>query len=401
MKQIVDVNHIFRLYGDFYRKKYCSTIALNQIRALKDIQKCRTSELGAHKEICDSCGHIRISYNSCRNRHCPKCQSLPAEKWIQERSNEIVSTHYFHVVFTVPIELNPLILRNQNICYKILYKASWETLSQLSENKKYLKAKLGAIGILHTWGQALTYHPHIHFLITGGGLSEDRERWISSKKNFLFPVKVMSQLFKKIFMKYLIENYLNGKIVEKDSRKNFIQLIREIKYKKWVVFCKPPIRDSKKVIEYFGRYTHRVAISNSRILKLENERVFFKWKDYRDGNKKKIMSLEVFEFIRRFLLHILPKKFVKIRYYGLYANRNRKSTINFIHSLFGDEIKEKTKMPSNWKELILLLKGIDITVCPVCSKGRMNICKILLPIKNNSPPKINFVFLKNLRSFVN
>jgi hypothetical protein len=320
----------------------------NQLKALRDIQQCRTSELGGHKEVCDTCAGIRISYNSCRNRHCPKCQSLPAEKWILERSAEILPIDHFHVVFTIPPALNTLIINNphnQQVVYNILFKAASQTLLLLSRDKK-----------------------------------------------FIFPVAVVSKLFKGIFLSDLRDSHLNGELRLKDTDgdaytytdadKNFQELIRSVNYKKWVVYCKPPIKNSSKVIEYFGRYTHRVAISNRRIIKVEDGRVYFKWKDYKDGNKIKIMSLEAVEFIRRFLLHILPPRFVKIRYYGLYGNRNRKETIQRCQALLGVGIatsssetesqSDSQSLNKKWWEIILERKGIDITLCPFCKVGHMH-----------------------------
>ena len=413
----VEVNDIIRKYGDLYKKTSSSLmwpIWPHQLKALRDIQQCRTSELGGHKEVCDTCGGIRISYNSCRNRHCPKCQSLPAEKWILERSDEILPIGHFHVVFTIPDKLNTLIMNNphhQQVVYNILFKAASQTLLLLSRDKKFLGAKIGIIGILHTWGQNLMFHPHIHFLVTGGGLTTSKndknrdggdqcdkcDQWVwarrtkKRKQKFLFPKDVVSKLFKGIFLSYLRDSHLNGKLKLKDpygdgdADKNFQELILSLNYKKWVVYCKPPMKNSSKVIEYFGRYTHRVAISNRRIIKLEDGRVFFRWKDYKDGNKIKIMSLEAVEFIRRFLLHILPPRFVKIRYYGLYGNRNRKKTIQRCQRLLGvgtagiisipeTESQSNTSNSQNkkWWEIIFERKGIDITLCPFCKVGHMH-----------------------------
>lgn len=442
MKVEFEVNDIFRKYGDLYKKTSSSMrwpIWPNQLKALRDIQQCRTSELGGHKEVCDTCAGIRISYNSCRNRHCPKCQSLPAEKWILERSAEILPIDHFHVVFTIPPALNTLIinnLHNQQVVYNILFKAASQTLLLLSRDKKFFgaKVKIGIIGILHTWGQNLMSHPHIHFLVTGGGLATskkgrdrddndkdgDREdgdqfdrcdqwvwarRTIKRRKKFLFPVAVVSKLFKGIFLSDLRDSHLNGELklkgadgdgnadADADADKNFQELIRSVNYKKWVVYCKPPIKNSSKVIEYFGRYTHRVAISNRRIIKVEDGRVFFKWKDYKDGNKIKIMSLEAVEFIRRFLLHILPPRFVKIRYYGLYGNRNRKETIQRCQSLLGVEITTSSSetesrlntlnsQDKKWWEIILERKGIDITLCPFCKVGHMHYQESLCSVDN-------------------
>jgi hypothetical protein len=422
----VEVNDIFRKYGDLYKKTSRSLMRplwSHQLKALRDIQQCRTSELGGHKEVCDTCGGIRISYNSCRNRHCPKCQSLPAERWILDRSAEILPIGHFHVVFTIPRALNTLIINspdNQQVIYNILFKAASQTLLLLSRDKKFLGAKIGIIGILHTWGQNLMFHPHIHFLVTGGGLATSKQdkdkddgdkcdqwvwarRTIKSKKKFLFPVDVVSKLFKGIFLSDLRDSHRNGELKLKgtdgdgdgDTDKNFQELIRSANYKKWMVYCKPPMRNSSKVIEYFGRYTHRVAISNRRIIKLEDGRVFFQWKDYKDGNKIKIMSLEAVEFIRRFLLHILPPRFVKIRYYGLYGNRNRKETIQCCQALLGVGItasSSETESQSNtsdsqsqnkkWWEIILERKGIDITLCPFCKVGHMHYQESLCCVDN-------------------
>jgi hypothetical protein len=421
----VEVNDIFRKYGDLYKKTSRSLmwpIWPNQLKALRDIQQCRTAELGGHKEVCDTCGGIRISYNSCRNRHCPKCQSLPAEKWILDRSDEILPIGHFHVVFTIPRAFNTLIINNphhQQVVYNILFKAASQTLLLLSRDKKFLGAKIGIIGILHTWGQNLMSHPHIHFLVTGGGLATSKkdkdkddgdqcDRWVwairtkKRKKEFLFPKGVVSKLFKGIFLSDLRNSHLNGELKLKDADedgdtdadKNFQELIRSVNYKKWVVYCKPPIKNSSKVIEYFGRYTHRVAISNRRIIKVEDGRVFFKWKDYKDGNKIKIMSLEAVEFIRRFLLHILPPRFVKIRYYGLYGNRNRKETIQRCQALLGvgitaNSFPSETELQSDsqsqnkkWWEIILERKGIDITLCPFCKVGHMHYQESLCCVDN-------------------
>jgi hypothetical protein len=418
-----EVNDIFRKYGDLYNKT-CSSlnwpIWSHQLKALRDIQQCRTSELGGHKEVCDTCGGIRMSYNSCRNRHCPKCQSLPAEKWILERSDEILPIGHFHVVFTIPDKLNTLIMNNphnQQVVYNILFKAASQTLLLLSRDKKFLGAKIGIIGILHTWGQNLMFHPHIHFLVTGGGLTTSKkdknrdrddgdqcDQWVwarrtkKRKQKFLFPKDVVSKLFKGIFLSDLQDSHLDGKLKLKgsdgdgDADKNFQELILSLNYKKWVVYFKPPMKNSSssKVIEYFGRYTHRVAISNRRIIKIEDGRVFFKWKDYKDGNKIKIMSLEAVEFIRRFLLHILPPRFVKIRYYGLYGNRNRKETIQRCQALLGVGItasSSETESQSDsqnkkWWEIILERKGIDITLCPFCKVGHMHYEESLCCVDN-------------------
>jgi hypothetical protein len=376
----IEVNDIFRLYGNRFLEKYGSQTVPGQTKAIRNITNCRTAALGGHVDTCNTCGGIRISYNSCRDRHCPKCQSLPAGKWVLERSEETLPVHYFHLVFTVPNELNPLIYQTRQISYDILFKAASETLIELARDKKHLGAKIGIMGILHTWGQNILYHPHLHFLVTGGGLSPDGTRWISSPKNFLFPVKVMSRLFRGKFLALLEENGL-----EIDSG-----IKQKLRKKEWVVYCKPPINDSRNVIRYFGHYTHRVAISNSRIVKLEKDRVYFSWKDYRKNSRVKAMNLDALEFMRRFLLHLLPHDFVKIRYYGLYGNRDRKKIIAHCQSLLGSSIKPvREKIKRTWQQLLLELKGFDVSLCPFCGKGRMQRREILFPLHNASPPGLH------------
>jgi len=389
----LEVSDIFHSFGDAYREKYGSFMQANQYSAMRSIELCRTETLGGHKDKCDQCGEIRISYNSCRNRNCPKCQSLPAERWIIDRMADILPTHYFHVVFTVPAELNDVLYSNQRKGYKLFFKLASESLLELSQLKKYVGAKIGVIGIMHTWGQKLNFHPHIHFLVTGGGLSENGDRWISSRKKFFIPKKVISKRFKVKFLKYLEDEFPKSNFRVEESLKSengLSEFIQKLSRKKWVVYCKPPVSNPENVIKYFGRYTHRVAISNRRLKKIEGGRVYFNWKDYSDESKTKTMSLDAIEFIRKFLLHVLPHKFVKIRYYGLYGNRNRKSNIKLCKSLLQAEgTKQNIAIPMNkksWSELLFDLKGVDINRCPFCHKGRMQFKETIFPNHNTSPP---------------
>jgi hypothetical protein len=392
----IEVGDIFRQYGDAFKNKYGSVMIREQLRAMKAIQICRTAELGGHIEECEECGAIRISYNSCRNRHCPKCQSIPTERWLSKREADLLPIDYFHIVFTIPDDLYLLIYSNQRAGFGIFFRAVSETLLELTKDKKYLGAIVGIITILHTWGQNLMYHSHIHCLATGGGLSVKNE-WKSFRNNYFLPVKVMSRLFRGKLLDYFRKEYNKGTLKFSDGIKdlsmpaNFEKFIRNLRNKEWVVYCKPPLKNPETVLEYFGRYTHRVAISNYRIIKLENDKVYFKWKDYKDNNKTKIMALEATEFIRRFLLHILPRKFVKIRYYGLYGNRNRKDKIKFLCELLNKEkivsdaqcVEEK-----NWQEIYYELTGINIDICPVCKKGHMKMKEKLLPACALSPPNM-------------
>jgi ribosomal protein L32 len=327
------------------------------------IETCRTAVLGGHVDECEECGHVKISYNSCRNRHCPKCQFLKKEKWIEARGKELLPIEYFHVVFTLPVELNPLALRNSEPIYTILFKAASETLTDLAD--KRLGVKIGFIAVLHTWGQNLMDHPHLHCIVSGGGLSHGE--WISSKRRFLFPVKVLSRLFKGKFLFFLRKAYEAGEL--HGLGEDFTAFLSGLYAKDWVVDCRPPFNGPETVLGYLGRYTHRVAITNHRILGMEDGKVSFSWKDYADGSRQKVMTLDAFEFIRRFMLHVLPDGFVKIRHYGLLSNRNRKACLEICRTLL--EVKEPDPAPSEtWQESLLRITGVDVTRCPLC-QGQM------------------------------
>jgi hypothetical protein len=346
---------------------------------------------------CKSCGYIRISYNSCRNRHCPKCQNLAKEEWLIRRKQELLEVAYFHVVFTIPDLLNPLVLVNQKFIYGILFKAAAETLFTLCRDPKHLGANIGLIAILHTWGQNLSEHPHLHCVVPGGGLSEDGSKWVypkKSKKNkkFFIHVNIISDLFKKKFLFYLKRSYQNGtlkfegrikSIAEKEDFKN---LIDQLYTKKWVTYCKRPFGGPEHVIEYLGRYTHRVAISNNRIHRIENDRVFFTWKDYRDGDKVKETSLDSFEFIRRFLLHILPQEFFKIRYYGILSSRHKKTRLKKCQQILGSIINQQDSEKIDWRQLIKKLTGIDPAVCPNCKSGLLCRIETQIPTQISAAP---------------
>ncbi len=315
----------------------------NHLRAMRAIEQCRTSALGGHKDKCDTCGHLEISYNSCRNRHCPKCQFLRKEKWIQTRAEDLLPIEYFHVVFTMPAELNPLVLRNQKVMYDLLFRSVSETLIQLGQDR--LGAHIGFISILHTWGQNLMEHPHIHCVVTGGGLSPDKGRWISCREKFFIAVRVMSALFRGKFLNFLKKSYhadeliFPGVVAHLREPHSFETFRKRFYHKKWVVYCKPPFGGPEGVLKYLARYTHRIAISNERIIKLQDGRVSFFWRDYADGEKKKVMTLEAIEFIRRFLLHVLPNRYVRIRHFGLLANRSRKDNITLCRELLGTSVR--------------------------------------------------------------
>ncbi len=391
----VEVGDIFRQYGEPYRAR--RNLPLYILKAMGAIENCRTAALGGHVDECDSCGHRRISYNSCRNRHCPKCQSLAKERWLEARKDELLPVSYFHGVLTIPSELNALSLINQKEIYDILFKSGTETLRELGGDPKHLGAEIGIIAILHTWGQNLMDHPHLHCIVPWGGLSQEGTEWLfprksTKKKSFFVHVNVISDLFKKKFLYYFKRLYLTGKlkfvgkVTYLGNDCEFMKLCDELYKKKWITYIKRPFGGPEKVLEYLGRYTHRVAISNNRILKLEDGKVTFCYRDYQDGHKTKEMELDVFEFIRRFLLHVLPCKYFKIRYYGLFSNRNRKKKIEISRKLLGARSeKESTSKSENWEELLLRLTGVDPRVCPCCSKGVMVRKDELSPVINPPP----------------
>ncbi len=385
----VELADIFRQHGPAYRRSH--SMPLNHLRVMRAVEVCRTATLGGHKDKCDSCGHIEISYNSCRNRHCPKCQTLQKEKWIEARNEDLLPIQYFHVVFTIPSELNPLVIMNQKALYNLMFRSASETLIELSNNPRHLGARIGFMGVLHTWGQNLMDHPHIHCVVTGGGLSMEGKRWVSCRKRFFIPVRVMSALFRGKFLSYLksafeIEDLIfPGGIGHLGDPHVFERFRRQLYHKKWVVYCKPPFDGAERVLQYLGRYTHRIAISNNRILTAEDGTVTFRWRDYSDGDKQKTMTLKVDEFIRRYLLHVLPNRYVRIRHFGLLANRSRKDNITLCRELLGT-CMSITKKKETWQEQLLRICGIDVTTCPVCQKGRMFRIDELPPSRCNSPP---------------
>lgn len=381
------LQNIMELHGEAYTKS--RKLPSNILKALYSIKDCRTAALGGHVYECDECGETRISYNSCRNRHCPRCQAYAKEMWIYERSKSLLPTHYFHIVFTIPEQLNSLTLFNQKEMYSILFTAVSETLLELAKDKKYLNANIGFTTILHTWGQNLMYHPHIHCIVPGGGLSLDNSKWIKSKKKFFIPVKVLSRKFRGKYLFYLNELYQKNKLkFPKNTNelkfKNIFNIFKDKLYKKeWIVYSKAPFSSAEYVLQYLGRYTHRVAISDNRIIKVDKEKVVFKWRDYKDKSKEKIMSLKPEEFIRRFSMHILPDRFVKIRHYGILGNRNKQFKFKRCLEIFRVKPKEFENLSS--AELFFKLTGIKIGKCKKCENGNLIKIEKILPV-NASPP---------------
>jgi len=386
-----EVADIFRRFGPRYRQHH--KLPCRHLKAMSAIEQCRTAALGGHIDECDQCGHRRISYNSCRDRHCPKCQNLAKERWLKDRQKDLLPVPYFHIVFTIPDLLNALTLVNQKVVYDILFRAASRALLQLGKDPRYLGADIGLIASLHTWGQNLMDHPHLHCVVPGGGLSKDGKKWVSSREDFFVPVKVLSRLFRGKFLHYLKKAYDEGKLkcVGKvgflADEGEFKRLLDTLYGKEWNVYAKEPFGGPKDVLDYVGRYTHRVAISNNRIVRVENGQVTFRWRDYRDGDTVKLMTLDVFEFIRRFLLHILPTGFFKIRYYGILSSRNRQTKLKRCKEIFGiiDDQKGQATHSATWEELLFELTGTDLRICPCCKKGRMIRKEVLRPV-SHSPP---------------
>lgn len=313
---------------DIFNQLSLRSLSPSQAKAFHMIRHCRTPSLGTHFQVCTECGSLDVSYNSCRNRHCPKCQQAVQEQWVNAQMAKLLPVGYFHLVFTLPKELNTLVFQNQHRLYALLLQAAGHTLVELAKDPKFLGATIGVTSVLHTWGQNLSFHPHAHCIVPGGGLSQDGLRFVRSSKKFFIPVKVISRKFKGKFLHLLKQAYEQRELAffnEASSlsiKDNFQAFIDPLYAKDWVVFCKKPFKSPAHVVKYLGRYTHRVAISNSRIKSFDGETVTFAWRDYKDGNKSKLMTLRVSEFARRFLLHVLPDRFVKIRHYGILCSRN-------------------------------------------------------------------------------
>ena len=381
------LQEIIEIHGENYIRD--NKLPANVLKALSSIQYCKTASLDGHIYECDKCGETTIAYNSCRNRHCPKCQTYAKELWIYERSKSLLPIHYFHIVFTIPEQLNSLVLFNQKELYSILFTSVSETLLELAKDKKYLGADIGFTSILHTWGQNLMNHPHIHCIVPGGGLSLDKTKWIKSKKRFFIPVKVLSRKFRGKFLYYLNKLYLNNKLTfpksisELNSRNIFNEFKDSLYKKEWIVYSKAPFSSAEYVLQYLGRYTYRVAISDNRIIKVDENNVSFRWRDYKDNNKQKLMTLKANEFIRRFTMHILPDRFVKIRHYGILGNRNKKLKFKRCLEIFRIKPRDDEKLSS--AELFFKLTGVKIGMCKVCEKGNLIEKGILMP-RSYSPP---------------
>lgn len=338
--------------------------------ALADIINCRTEPMGTHAYRCDACGHDVRLHNSCRNRHCPQCQRIRQAQWVEARMNDVLPVQYFHIVFTIPDLLTRMVMKQPADIYKILFAAASQTMLQLAADKRWLGAKIGFIAVLHTWGQKLVLHPHLHLIVPGGGIRTDKELWKNTPQDFFIPFRVLAAVFKGKFMDILRKkcaSELNPALITALYKKN------------WVVYAKKPFANADAVMKYLGQYTHRIAISNKRILSVSPQNVSFAYKDYADGNTRKTMSLPTVEFIRRFLLHILPKGFMRIRSFGILANRNKKDCLKLCRRLLNVRCNKTDKSKTPWYELFKKLSGFDPRICPACHKGMLKLWDIIRP----------------------
>ncbi len=377
-----EVADIFSAYGRGYRNE--NLLSYKKLKVINRITVCRTAQLGGHIEQCDQCGFERIAYNSCRDRHCPKCQTMVKERWLNDRKADLLPCNYFHMVFTIPHELNPIILINPKIMLGHLFTAVSHTLQTFARDPQWkIQGQLGFICVLHTWSQKLTDHFHIHCLVAGGALSFDKKHWTASNKSFLFRVQSLSKEFKKQYLGLFKKSYLNndlslpGKIAKYSSKQEFNTLVQSLFKVKWNTYAKRPFAGPEQVLEYLGRYTHRVAISNNRIKSIDNGQVCFEYRDRADNNTTKTMTVSAHEFIRRFLLHVLPHKFMKIRYFGFLSHRNKKQALKLIRGLIGPDAKIPHKIEETTLEMMRRLTGHDLLCCPNCKKGKMTIIKEL------------------------
>jgi hypothetical protein len=391
-----EVAEVFRRYGPDYRRTHADSLSSGQRRAMSAIERCRSAALGGHLERCDSCRHERIAYNSCRNRHCPKCQSLARAQWLKNRQAELLPVEYFHVVFTVPEPIANVAYQNKKVVYGILFRAAGETLRTIAADPRHLGAEIGFIAVLHTWGQNLLHHPHLHCLVPGGGLAPGANRWIACRPGFFLPVRVLSRLFRRLFLQYLRAAFDAGHLQffstleSLGSRSNFAQYLRPLCQTEWVVYAKRPFAGAEQVLDYLARYTHRVAISNNRLLNIKDGKVTFRWKDYRHHDQPKKMTLDADEFIRRFLLHVLPDGFMRIRHYGFLGNRHRRIKIARCRELLGvAAVISLTSVVSDYRDRYQELTGKSLYECPACGRGHMVRVAVLAPITVPFPLRID------------
>jgi len=378
----VELADIVRAHGAAYQRAH--PLCRAQCRALRAIARCRTAALGGHRAVCTACGAERITYNSCRNRHCPKCQRVATERWLAARRREVLPIPYFHVVFTLPHTLNPLAQSHPRLIYQLLFQAAASTLTRFGRDRRQLGGDLGGTAVLHTWGQTLTQHVHVHCVVTGGALAPAGARWIPARPGFLFPVRALTKVFRGRYLAGLRrafdrgELHCTGGLAALAEPAAVAAWLDELRQQAWVVYCKPPFAGPEHVLAYLGRYTHRVALSNDRLLAVLDGRVRFRWRDYADGDRVKVMELEVDEFLRRFLLHVVPDGFVRIRHFGLLANRRRAAALAQCRVLLRQP-PPPVELPETVRDLMLRVTGLDIERCPVCQQGLLRQVERLAP----------------------
>jgi putative transposase/transposase-like zinc-binding protein len=373
----LEVADVFRHFGTAFRDRHGASLSNARRRAMTAIESCRTAALGGHVERCGDCGHERIAYNSCGNRNCPKCQGLARAQWLEDRLAELLDVPYFHVVFTVPDVIASIAFQNQAVVYDILFRAASETLCTIAAEPKHLGAEIGFLAVLHTWGQNLLHHPHLHCLVPGGGIAPGGGRWIPCRPGFFLPVRVLSRLFRGLFLHYLEQAFTAGSLNFFAAHRHlhepmaFRRYLAPVRDMDWVVYAKRPFAGPRQVLDYVARYTHRVAISNNRLLSMDNGKVRFRWKDYRDGNRQKTMTLEAGEFIRRFLIHVLPDGFHRIRYYGFLGNRHRARKVALCRDLLAMAPTAPADPPADYRDRFEALTGRSLRACPHCRTGIM------------------------------
>jgi hypothetical protein len=371
----LEVADIFRAAGPVYRAAHQGHLSLHQLKVMSAIEHCRTAALGGHVEACEGCGHWRIAYNSCRNRHCPRCQGAAARIWLAAREADLLPVGYFHVVFTLPAEVAELALQNKAVIYDLLFRAASDTMMTIAADPKHLGARIGMTAVLHSWGSALTHHPHIHMVAPGGGISLDGKRWVPARRAFLLPVRVLGALFRRLFLSRLLALYdagrlgFYGSLAHLVDRRVLLRYLSPVRKKRWVVYAKPPFAGPEAVLAYLSRYTHRVAISSGRLIRFEDDGVTFRYKDYRrnGAERQQVMTLTADEFIRRFLLHVLPKGFHRIRHYGLLASGTRKGHLERARHLLAVAPPAALEVPGEPPDTRPL--------CPCCG-GRMVVIEI-------------------------
>ena len=385
-RPLVEVADVARQYGADYLARYGAVTSTAQRRVLQAVAQCRTAVLGGHKARCDHCGHEEMSYNSCRNRHCPKCQGCAQAAWLAAREREVLEVPYCHVVFTLPAQLSPLALQNARVVYTLLFQAVAETLQTIAHDPKHLGAEIGFLGVLHTWGQTLHHHPHIHCLVPAGGLALDGTAWISCPKRFFLPDRVLSRFFRRTFLAALRQAAaqdrlsLQGQCQRWSAPPAWRQFLTTMQQIEWVVYAKPPLAGPQQVLRYLARYTHRVAITNRRLLACRDGQVTFRWKDYQRGNRPSTMTLEAVEFLRRFLLHILPHGFQRIRHYGLFANGVRKVKLPLCRRVLGQASLRPTDVSAAGDVATPVPpRPARSDGCPACHVGQMQVQETWLP----------------------